>query len=379
MSNQKVSQLSATREQALQVWARAAIGEVSGRDPGPVTASGLGGDASFRRYFRYYPPADCAMPVSLLLVDAPPVTENNSAFVLAAGEFRQAGLHTPTIYACDLEQGFMVLEDFGDQLYLPVLHQARHDNDMVRVDKLYEQAISALLDLQNSPHSSALPIYSQALLQQELNIFEQWFCGEMLGLRLTDDDKKLLSQTSDLLIGAALAQPQVSVHRDYHSRNLMIRVLSDGTFAENQPPGVIDFQDAVTGPVTYDLVSLLRDCYIAWPQQEVERWLQAYARKARVRGILPERYTDAELLRSFDLMGLQRHIKVLGIFCRLALRDGKTGYLQDLPVVMDYVVRIAAMQPEMSAFLQWFVAGPEPMMRKKLRQKLRQKLQERAS
>lgn len=373
MSNQHVSQLSVTREQALQVWARAVIGEISGRDPGPVTASGLGGDASFRRYFRYHPPVGSDLPASLMLVDAPPAKENNPAFVLAAGEFRRAGLHTPLIYACDLEQGFMVLEDFGDQLYLPVLQQAQGDADLARVDALYGQAVHALLDLQACPQESALPPYSHALLQQELNLFEQWFCSEMLGLRLADDDKTVLSQTWEVLTQSALSQPQVSVHRDFHSRNLMIRALPDGSFAENQPPGVIDFQDAVTGPVTYDLVSLLRDCYIVWPQQEVERWLQDYARQARVRGILPERYTDAELTRDFDLMGLQRHIKVLGIFCRLALRDGKTRYLQDLPVVMDYVVRVAGLRPEMRAFLQWFVAGPEPMMRKKLRQKLKER------
>lgn len=366
MNNQHDSESPVTREQALQDWAQTALLRVFGTDPGAVKASPLGGDASFRRYFRYHTPAESGLPVSLMLVDAPPSRENNPAFLLAAQAFREAGLHTPRVYSWDLEQGFMVLEDFGDQLYLPVLQEAQREADIARVDVLYGQAIRALLDLQACPQETALPPYSQALLHQELSLFDQWFCVEMLGLTLSDGDKALLARTWEMLERAALAQPQVPVHRDYHSRNLMIRTSADGTLVENQPPGVIDFQDAVIGAVTYDLVSLLRDCYIVWPQQDVERWLRDYAAQARARGILPDLYTDEELLRDFDLMGLQRHIKVLGIFCRLALRDGKTGYLNDLPVVMDYVVQVAGVRPEMADFLQWFRSGPEPLMRRRL-------------
>jgi N-acetylmuramate 1-kinase len=355
-----------SRQQALQTWARAALTKVYGVDPGLIEVSALGGDASFRRYFRYQPPPESGLPASLMLVDAPPASENNPAFLFAARAFRTAGLHTPVIYAWDLEQGFMVLEDFGDQLYLPILQQARRDADMARVDVLYGQAMGALLALQACPQEIVLPPYSQSLLHQELSLFEQWFCADMLGLMLNEAEKALLARTWDTLERAALAQPQVPVHRDFHSRNLMVRVSVDGSHIEDQPPGVIDFQDAVSGPVTYDLVSLLRDCYIVWPPAEVERWLQDFARQARASGILPERYSDEKLLRDFDLMGLQRHIKVLGIFCRLALRDGKTAYLNDLPVVIDYVLQVAAMRPEMADFLQWFRAGPEPMMRRKL-------------
>jgi len=354
------------RQQALQMWARGALTNVYGVDPGLVEASALGGDASFRRYFRYHPPPGSGLPASLMLVDAPPARENNPAFLFAARAFRKAGLHTPDIYAWDLEQGFMVLEDFGDQLYLPILQQARSDADLARVDVLYGQAMGALLALQACPQQIALPPYSQSLLHQELSLFDQWFCVDMLGLTLTEADKALLARTRDMLVRAALAQPQVPVHRDFHSRNLMVRVSDDGAYIENQPPGVIDFQDAVSGPVTYDLVSLLRDCYIVWPPSEVERWLQEFVVLARARGILPELYSDEQLLRDFDLMGLQRHIKVLGIFCRLALRDGKTAYLNDLPVVMDYVIQVATLRPEMAEFLGWFRARAEPMMRRKL-------------
>jgi N-acetylmuramate 1-kinase len=352
------------RHQHLQQWARTALQQLLGSDPGPVKAAALGGDASFRRYFRYRSEhelslAGIAGPVkSLMLVDAPPERENNPAFLLAASEFSAAGLKTPTILAHDLDRGFMLLEDFGDQLYLPCLQAAQDTGDMARVDVLYTQAMNALLDLQSDRHVSKLPPYDQARLHTELSLFDEWFCGRMLGICLDAEEKKLLADTWHFLEQAALAQTQVRVHRDYHSRNLMLRQLADGSHPEAQSPGIIDFQDAVIGPVTYDLVSLLRDCYIVWPAKDVSRWLRQYFDQAQARDILPATLPFEAFQRDFDLMGIQRHIKVLGIFCRLALRDNKPRYLLDLPVVMDYVVTAGEQHAELKAFISWFRRGP---------------------
>lgn len=357
------------RQQQLQDWAQGAIRRQFGIDPGVVKASALGGDASFRRYFRFQPGATghaAQLPASLMLVDAPPAQENNPAFLRAADEFRAAGLCTPRVYAHDVEQGFMVLEDFGDQLVLPCLQQAQFDDDNVRANTLYRHAMDALLMLQACERPSLLPPYDQVLLRRELTLFDDWFCEKMLGWQFSEDERNLLATTWKLLEDAALAQPQVRVHRDYHSRNLMVRPGDNRSPDENQAPGVIDFQDAVIGPVTYDLVSLLRDCYIVWPQADVQRWAGAFHEQALARGIVPATYTRADFMRDFDLMGLQRHIKVLGIFCRLALRDNKQRYLLDLPVVMAYVCEVAARHPVMTPFLTWFRAGPVPQMQARL-------------
>ncbi len=357
------------RHQQVQHWARGELQQLLGSDPGPIHADALGGDASFRRYFRYHLPNELplagfdGLKTSVMLVDAPPARENNPAFLLAATEFRAAGLKTPTILAYDLEQGFMLLEDFGDQLYLPCLQAAQGDDDedvsdIARVDVLYTQAMAALLNLQSDRSASQLPAYDQARLHTELCLFDEWFCGRMLGIALNSDEKKLLAQTWRFLEQAAQNQIQVRVHRDYHSRNLMVRQQPDGSHPENQAPGIIDFQDAVIGPVTYDLVSLLRDCYIVWPAEQVNRWLRDYYTEARARDILPASLSFEAFQRDFDLMGIQRHIKVLGIFCRLALRDNKPRYLLDLPVVMDYVVTVGERHPELKAFISWFCRGP---------------------
>jgi aminoglycoside/choline kinase family phosphotransferase len=351
------------RLDALQRWARAALKQLDGCDPGPLVANPLGGDASFRRYFRTQ-----VEQVSLMLVDAPPERENNPAFVRAAAELRAAGLQTPRILAVNLDHGFMIQEDFGDQLYLPSLQLAQQQGDQLRVEMLYAQAMDALLKLQSDQRPSSLPAYDSTLLDQEMRLFDQWFCEAMLGMTLADDELDLLAATRCHLVESALAQPQVRVHRDYHSRNLMIRRLPDGTHPEDQPPGVIDFQDAVLGAATYVLVSLLRDCYIVWPRGQVRIWVAQYAAKARALGILPAHYSDQQFQRDFDLMGLQRHIKVLGIFCRLALRDGKSRYLSDLPLVMQYVEQVAGEHTELQAFLAWFRNGPALAMRRRLRE-----------
>lgn len=356
---------AATRQQQLELWAREVVLAHWGQDPGPVQGWSPGGDASFRRYFRFSPGLDM-LPASLMLVDAPPQKEDNPAFIRAAAEFAEAGLCTPHIYASDLEHGFLVLEDFGDQLFLPCLQTAQQAGDTARIDTLYNQASQALLMLQSHPAPSQLPAYDRELLHRELCLFDDWFCAQMLGLQLSVDEKNLLADTWRLLEDSALQQPQVRVHRDFHSRNLMVRPDSQGHLAENQAPGIIDFQDAVIGPASYDLVSLLRDCYIVWPQSDVRRWALSYHGAAQSLGILPDAYGENEFLRDFDLMGLQRHIKVLGIFCRLALRDHKPRYLDDLPVVMDYVCQVASRHPCMFPFLQWFQAGPLVLMQRKL-------------
>jgi len=358
-----------SRHEQVQQWARQVLTALLGADPGPVLAEPLGGDASFRRYFRYKTQVDLPLADldviknSLMLVDAPPARENNPAFLLTADEFAAAGLRTPRVLAYDVELGFMLLEDFGDQLYLPCLQAAQgkgdgEDSDMPRVDVLYKQAMNALLMLQSDSSPSRLPPYDQARLHTELSLFDEWFCGRMLGIELDDSEKKLLVDTWHFLEQAALKQTQVRVHRDYHSRNLMVRQQADGSRPEQLPPGIIDFQDAVIGPVTYDLVSLLRDCYIVWPVSDVNRWLRQYFDEARTRGILPDDLAFETFQRDFDLMGLQRHIKVLGIFCRLALRDNKPRYLLDLPVVMDYVLAVGERHPELTAFIRWFRRGP---------------------
>lgn len=349
------------RKSALSAWARECL-ENPGLN-GLANASPLlglaqaevetvSGDASFRRYFRIR-----VTSLSWVLVDAPPAHEDCHRFVRIARLFREAGLLTPRVLAVDYEQGFMLLEDFGDTLYLPTLLQGRaaHDDS---ADQLYTAAMNALVELQVNGKSSELAPYDRKLLRTELSLFDTWFCERFLELTLTDEEKALLDRTWTFLEDAALAQPQVCVHRDYHSRNLMI--------LENDlhhAPGVIDFQDAVVGACTYDLVSLLRDCYIVWPQERVREWALQFRAAAVRRGILADTAESSaeRFLRDFDLMGLQRHIKVIGIFCRLNLRDGKQRYMADVPLVIDYVVSVAAQHPEMAEFMRWFQSRILPL------------------
>lgn len=302
----------------------------------------LSGDAGFRCYFRV--PSE----PSLLAVFSPPETEDNATFITLARFLRDQGIHAPEIIAADLERGFMLLEDFGDRLLLGELTPES-------VDLLYGEAMMVLLRLQQCPVSDyakgnrgkkPLPEYDRHKLRQEMELLRDWFIPQLLSYELSDDEHALLDQTFALLESAALEQPQVLVHRDYHSRNLLVR--------EGEAPGVIDFQDAVCGPLTYDLVSLLRDCYVRWPRERVEAWAMAYGNMAIEVGLLPL-VKQQTFLRWFDLMGLQRHIKVLGIFARLWLRDGKSGYLSDLPLVMRYTLDVAEAYPELAAFRQWFI------------------------
>jgi len=301
----------------------------------------LSGDAGFRRYFR----VNCAP--SLLAVSAPPEHENNEAFVRIAALLKYGGVRTPRIYAVDYSQGFLLLEDFGDQLLLPLLSSET-------ADRFYQKAEDTLLVLQGVPLAdSGLAVYDRQRLRDEMRLFPEWFLKQLLGLDITTEDSRLIEQTFEQLVTSALSQPEVIVHRDFHSRNLML--LADGDI------GVIDFQDAVRGPLTYDLVSLLRDCYIRWPAEYVSRRARNYYRRVVATGVA-DTVPDSQFLRWFDLMGLQRHIKVLGIFARLWLRDGKPGYLTDLPLVLHYTLEQLTPYPELHDFKSWFERRVMPLV-----------------
>lgn len=300
----------------------------------------IASDAGFRRYFRF------ASPSPMLAVDAPPQTEDTRQFVTLARYLRAQGVRAPTIVAADETQGMLLVEDFGDSLLFSELNASN-------VDQGYSIALHTLLSLQQCADNAALvPRYDRALLRRELEIFSEWFVGKMLGHSLTANEIALLEHTFSLLENSALNQTQTLVHRDYHSRNLIL--------CTDDKLGVIDFQGALWGAVTYDLVSLLRDCYLRWPADQVKRWALAYRQMAQTAGIIPAT-TEAQFLQDFDWMGLQRHIKVLGIFARLQLRDGKTGYLKDLPLVIRYTLEIAEQYAELRPFADWFGAVLLPL------------------
>jgi len=284
-------------------------------------------DASFRRYFRITSAAGAAVlpgtdARSLIVMDAPPGKEDCRAFVHVAGLFGRAGVHVPSVLAQDLAQGFLLLSDLGDTTYLAALQA-----DPSGADRLYREALGALVAIQRGSRPGELPAYDRALLERELMLFPEWYVAKQLGRTLSGKQAQLLRRAFDLIIENNLAQPQVYVHRDYHSRNLMVTVPN---------PGILDFQDAVHGPITYDLVSLLRDAYIAWDEQRVLDWCIRYWEAARTAG-LPVQGDFGQFYRDFEWMGAQRQLKVLGIFARLAHRDGKHGYLRDQPLVMSYL------------------------------------------
>ncbi|HDK38023.1 MAG TPA: aminoglycoside phosphotransferase [Thiolapillus brandeum] len=285
-------------------------------------------DASFRRYFRVFE-ADGGTRVAM---DAPPEKENCHPFVNIAQRLQQVGVHAPVIHAQDLQQGFLLLEDLGGQSYLDVL-------DADSAERLYGDALAALMSIQACIDPVDLPLYDRELLMTEMSLFPQWLLQQHLGLDLSDTEQDMLDQVFTQLVESALEQPQVFVHRDYHSRNLMAGI--------EHPPGVIDFQDAVRGPVTYDLVSLLRDCYISWPASQVDEWAWGYYQLGVQSGVLQEQH-ESQFLRWFDLMGAQRQLKAAGIFARLNHRDGKAGYLADIPRTLGYIVAVAQRRSELA-------------------------------
>jgi aminoglycoside/choline kinase family phosphotransferase len=289
-------------------------------------------DASFRRYFR----VNTQSGQSLIVMDAPPPQEDVRPFVKVAELFSATGVSVPAILAQDTERGFLLLSDLGSTTYLQRLNPDT-------AHKLYLDAIDALIQLQVQSRAGVLPAYDRELLHRELMLFPDWYVTRHLKATLSDAQSADLNRVFDLLLANNLAQAQVYVHRDYHSRNLM--VMDKGN------PGILDFQDAVYGPITYDLVSLLRDAYIQWDEALVLDWTIRYWERARRAGLPVSHDVDA-FYRDFEFMGLQRHLKVLGIFARLYHRDGKDGYLNDLPLVMDYTRKTAYRYKEFAPLIR---------------------------
>ncbi len=264
-------------------------------------------------------------------MDAPPQQEPCDAFIAISSMLRAAGLSAPEVLEQDLEQGFLLLNDFGSTDYLSILNGQTEA-------ALYADALDAVLQMQTNIDPACLPPYDEALLNREMDLFYDWFLLRQLNLRLSEAQHNIWSSIKQTLVASALAQPQVFVHRDYHSRNLMK--------LQTNNPGILDFQDAVKGPISYDLVSLLRDCYISWPTQRVKQLLKGYHEQALVRGLIGVEFEP--FLHWFNLMGVQRHLKAIGIFSRLNLRDGKSGFLPDIPRTLNYIQLVSVEEPTMA-------------------------------
>ena len=311
------------RQQVLTAWVAHALGASS---PALEPAST---DASFRRYFR-----TSAGGRSYIVMDAPPPQEDCRPFVRIAGLLREAGLHAPVVLAQDLERGFLLLDDLGRQTYLDVLDDAN-------ADKLFDDALAALIRWQQASRLGVLPPYDRALLHRELMLYPEWYVSRELKLELSATETQALQDAFRLLEDSALAQPQVYVHRDYMPRNLM---LSDPN------PGVLDFQDAVFGPISYDVVSLFRDAFLSWPEERVREWRGRYHAWALEAGLPVQELREFE--RAFDWMGMQRHIKVVGIFARIQYRDGKPQYLKDVPRFLSYLREVGSLYKEFTPLLK---------------------------
>tara|TARA_R110000868_G_scaffold109638_6_gene297895 strand:- start:36 stop:1052 length:1017 start_codon:yes stop_codon:yes gene_type:complete len=292
----------------------------------PATLTSASSDASFRRYFRWQ-----GAGRSLIVMDAPPPQEDCAPFVKVAHLLAEARLNVPQILAADLERGFLLLNDLGRQTYLDVIND---DN----ADALFADAMQALLTFQQLPMTTPLPSYDDALLRRELQLFPEWYVQRHLGVEFSEQQHALWQRVSQLLIDSALIQPKVLVHRDYMPRNLML----------SEPnPGVLDFQDAVYGPVTYDITCLFKDAFLSWPEARVRGWLDQYWQQAREAGVPVQPELD-DFLRASDLMGVQRHLKVIGIFARICHRDGKPKYLGDVPRFFSYIEAVLARRPELA-------------------------------
>lgn len=307
----------------------------------------VSGDASFRRYFRLSYGSH-----SWIAVDAPPDKEDNPRFVKIAETWHTAGIAVPKVLALDEVQGFMLLQDFGDLQFGVSIQQAASAEQWVDVEQLYKQALDQLVKIQALP-AKQLPIYDQALLEQEMHLFRDWLCHQYLGLELSASEKTMLEACFDVLTKNALEQPQVVVHRDYHSRNLMLVPDADSA-SDSYGIGVIDFQDAVIGAVTYDVVSLVRDCYVRWPATLTKSLTEYAWQSSYERGL--HQLAQADYQRAFDWMGMQRHLKAAGIFARLHLRDGKSGYLADIPNTLQYLSDVSQGYPKFSDLHHWLEA-----------------------
>ncbi len=312
------------RLNALRAWLQETL-----NDPA-VTLTPASEDASFRRYFRL-----SHGQRTLIAMDAPPKHEDIETYMLVARRLLTLGLNVPEVMAADIDRGFLLITDLGSATYLKHLNPAT-------AERLYGDALAALVVLQTGTFSPGpqFPAYDRALLLKEMELFREWYVPRYAPVPLAPHEHRMLDQTFATLADSALEQPQVFVHRDYHSRNLMV--------CPDHNPGILDFQDAVTGPVTYDLVSLLKDCYIVWPDARVRDWALRYHDLAHQSGLLSE-VAQQRFLAWFDRMGVQRHIKVLGIFARLFVRDGKPAYLDDLPLVHRYLLEATARHADLSA------------------------------
>ena len=307
--------------------------------PGNIVGGGalimqpLAGDAGFRRYYRLN-----TQP-RLLAVDSPPAKERNEDYVSVSMVLNALGVKRPKIHAVNYSLGFLLLEDLGTRLL-------QSDLDSNTVSMRYDQAEAILYTMQSADTTQLrFACYDEDSLTVEFDLFATWFVDKLLGYEVEQSERDMLRRLCSVLVMNAAQQPQVLVHRDFHSRNLMI--------LENEELGVIDFQDAVIGPITYDLVSLLKDCYVQWPEDMVLARVVQYRHQLQCNGLL-QNTSDETFIRWFDLMGLQRHIKVMGIFARLALRDDKPDYLNDLPLVIDYVLKAANKYEPCSEFICWF-------------------------
>jgi aminoglycoside/choline kinase family phosphotransferase len=317
-----------------------------------LTVTVASADASFRRYFRLTDKS--AVPQTWIVMDAPPAKEDVGPFIKVAQMLMEAGINAPRVIDQNLREGFLLLSDLGDSTYLTALAKDS------KTDKLYGDALSALVRMQsNCLRVNDLPAYDEPLLRREMALFPEWFVSKHLGLVLDESSRADLDGAFSYLIQAALEQPKVFVHRDYHSRNLMITD-QDCATTLGPNPGVLDFQDAVYGPITYDLVSLLRDCYVAWPVERVHRWVLDYRALAGNAGLRVG--SEAQLLRWFDLMGIQRHLKAIGIFARLWHRDGKRGYLNDIPRTLAYIRAVAPAYAELQPLVQLIEAKIAPLL-----------------
>jgi aminoglycoside/choline kinase family phosphotransferase len=310
------------RQQLLSDWASGQLPDYTG----PSDWECVAGDASSRRYFRLRRQAQ-----SWICVDSPPQTEKNTEFLQVRDLLDARGVCVPDLVAADAERGLLLLGDLGDRQLLDLLSETS-------VDRYYTKALATLRQIYTGPIGAGqLPPYDEAVLSEELSRFPQWFCDALLNCPLDDGQQQVFHNCSQLLIRSALEQPRVFVHRDFHSRNLLVQAGGE--------LGVIDFQDALLGAVTYDAASLLKDCYIRWPRPQVEAWLEQH-RQALVAEGMQGLDDGADFLRWFDWIGLQRHLKVLGTFARLYLRDGKDAYLHDLPLVLSYVREVLGLYPK---------------------------------
>ncbi len=296
-------------------------------------------DASFRRYFRV-----TSGRGATIVMDAPPDKEDCTPFIDITNRLLEAGLNSPEVVAYLPEKGFLMLSDLGNTMYLDKLSE---DN----ADQLYQAAIDSLITMQTHTRTKDLPLYDDQLFLREMTLFRDWLLEKHLNLSI---DEGWLQDTFSFLAQSALDQPQVFVHRDYHSRNL--------TWQADQAPGILDFQDAVLGPISYDLVSLLRDCYVQWPQDRIATWVKYYCDKVRQKGLLND-VTEADFTRWFDLMGIQRHLKASGIFARLWHRDGKQGYLKDIPRTLNYIVEVSQKYPELKDLHNFLIQELLPVLK----------------